>query len=328
MGTVLSPLEAEHGDPLAALDHIAPAIRNFCDSDNVGLMRSTPTETGRPSRIVITGCQRSGTTLMGLILDSHPVIRHVDEANFDRNKPGRSLRATRSKRALSFKLPQESANLELVQTKLGATDIVWMVRDPRDVVASMCRLKMRMTPSLQVAWAGAFAPVEITRMLERYPSDAFADIQPLLARYHRILAMPATHRSDEEHAFVGALCWKLKQRGLRIWQRQASVAVHVVRYEELVRNPAAALRDLMQDLGLRWSPALLRHHQLHTGTSIGATRNDRAIDEDSVGQWAALLTTSQLRVIDEVCGDEAASATYRLERRETWIRRIRSRVRL
>jgi hypothetical protein len=288
----------------------------------------TPTEIGRPSRIVITGCQRSGTTLMGLILDSHPAIRHVDESDFYRNKPRRLLRATRSKPVLSFKLPQESANLELVQKKLGATDIVWMVRDPRDVVASMCRLMMRLTPSLslQVTWAGAFAPVEITRMLERYPPDAFADIQPLLARYHGILAIPATHRSDEEHAFVGALCWKLKQRGLGIWQRQASVAVHVVRYEELVRNPAAALRDLMQDLGLRWSSALLRHHRLHMGTSIGATRNDRAIDDDSVGLWAAFLTTSQLRVIGEVCREEAASATYRLQRRETWIRRIRSRV--
>jgi predicted ATPase len=40
LATVLSKLEAEHGDPLAALDHITLAIRNFYDSGNVGLMRS------------------------------------------------------------------------------------------------------------------------------------------------------------------------------------------------------------------------------------------------------------------------------------------------
>jgi predicted ATPase len=40
MATVLSPLEAEHGDPLAALDHITLAIRNYYDSGNVGLIRS------------------------------------------------------------------------------------------------------------------------------------------------------------------------------------------------------------------------------------------------------------------------------------------------
>ena len=40
LAMVLSRLEAEHGDPLAALDYITLAIRNFYDSGNVGLIRS------------------------------------------------------------------------------------------------------------------------------------------------------------------------------------------------------------------------------------------------------------------------------------------------
>jgi hypothetical protein len=40
LATVLSRLEAYHGDPLAALDHITLGIRNFYDSGNVGLIRS------------------------------------------------------------------------------------------------------------------------------------------------------------------------------------------------------------------------------------------------------------------------------------------------
>ena len=39
LATVLSRLEAEHGDPLAALDHITLAIRNFYDSGNVPYIR-------------------------------------------------------------------------------------------------------------------------------------------------------------------------------------------------------------------------------------------------------------------------------------------------
>ncbi len=35
LATALSRLAAEHGDPLAALDHITLAIRNFYDSGNV-----------------------------------------------------------------------------------------------------------------------------------------------------------------------------------------------------------------------------------------------------------------------------------------------------
>ena len=37
--TVLSGLEAEHGGPLSALDHITLAIRNFYDSGNVAYIR-------------------------------------------------------------------------------------------------------------------------------------------------------------------------------------------------------------------------------------------------------------------------------------------------
>jgi hypothetical protein len=40
LATGLSRLEAEHGDPLAALDHITVAIRNCYDSGNVALFRS------------------------------------------------------------------------------------------------------------------------------------------------------------------------------------------------------------------------------------------------------------------------------------------------
>jgi predicted ATPase len=40
LATVLSQLEAEHGDPLAALDHITLVIRNFYDSGNIALNRS------------------------------------------------------------------------------------------------------------------------------------------------------------------------------------------------------------------------------------------------------------------------------------------------
>ena len=39
LATVLSRLEAEHGDPLAALDHLTLAIRNFYDSGNAAYIR-------------------------------------------------------------------------------------------------------------------------------------------------------------------------------------------------------------------------------------------------------------------------------------------------
>jgi hypothetical protein len=40
LAQVLARLEAEHGDPLAALDHVTVAIRNFHDSGNTAVIRS------------------------------------------------------------------------------------------------------------------------------------------------------------------------------------------------------------------------------------------------------------------------------------------------
>jgi hypothetical protein len=40
VATILSQLEAEHSDPLAALDHITRAIRNYHDSGNIAVIHS------------------------------------------------------------------------------------------------------------------------------------------------------------------------------------------------------------------------------------------------------------------------------------------------
>ena len=52
LATALSPLEAEHRDPLAALDHITLATRNCYDSGNVGLI-STPWQRSRYSSTTV-----------------------------------------------------------------------------------------------------------------------------------------------------------------------------------------------------------------------------------------------------------------------------------
>ena len=56
--------------------------------------------------ILITGCQRSGTTLMNLILDSHPKIWGIDEDRFDFPSIYGYLSAPIPAPFVSFKLPR------------------------------------------------------------------------------------------------------------------------------------------------------------------------------------------------------------------------------
>ena len=36
--------------------------------------------------ILVTGCQRSGTTMLNFVLDSHPDVHGIDEMQFDVNR--------------------------------------------------------------------------------------------------------------------------------------------------------------------------------------------------------------------------------------------------
>ena len=81
LATVLSRLEAEHGDPLAALDHITLAIRNFYDSGNVAYIRfalATLAVAPRPPRTPRTGSHHRRFRIQSLNRVDSPPTQHSD----------------------------------------------------------------------------------------------------------------------------------------------------------------------------------------------------------------------------------------------------------
>jgi len=90
--------------------------------------------------ILITGCQRSGTTLLNLILDSHPQIRGMDEWEFEETLVDEYLTGPEYHPCVAFKLPKVSYLIPALQSIPGIK-VLWCIRDPRDVVTSMVRLQ-------------------------------------------------------------------------------------------------------------------------------------------------------------------------------------------
>ena len=80
LATALSRLEAEHGDPLAALDHITLAIRNFYDSGNVAYIRFSLDSRGtpRPPRTPRTGSHHRRFRVQSLGRGGGPTVDHRD----------------------------------------------------------------------------------------------------------------------------------------------------------------------------------------------------------------------------------------------------------
>lgn len=264
--------------------------------------------------VLITGCQRSGTTLMNLIFDSHPAIRGIDEVYFRRHftlAKFRDLLASERDHALmSFKLPMQSHEVDRILNESGSRPrVVWMVRDPRAVVASMVELHLPINKFVSVSWAASFIHKEIINVLQRLPADWLEPLEAEIHRFRLIENVPSILRPAEDIYFTAALCWRLKLLTLRCHQEHR-LPCRIVPYERLVRQPAIELRELFDELEIAWNDRVLAHHEHARVDVIGGTRREKPISSAGVDKWRQVLSTSALRIVEELCGEAAADLGY------------------
>jgi hypothetical protein len=185
--------------------------------------------------VFIVGCQRSGTTLLRLMLDSHPEISCGPETRFlaDLGRITGSewerfslygfpkeywyqrfadlfggfqhdYAAARGKRRWADKTPMYALHLDLLDAVFPDAQVVHIIRDPRDVVISH---RERF---------GYWSALKAVAKWPRYVEQA------------RMLGGQLGHER-----------------------------YHEVRYEALVRDPATTMRALLTFLGEAWSDAVL-----------------------------------------------------------------------
>ncbi|MFQ5471145.1 MAG: sulfotransferase [Gammaproteobacteria bacterium] len=65
--------------------------------------------------ILITGCQRSGTTLLHLILDSHSNIHGIDEAYYEHERLHEYLDSAEFSKYVCCKLPRAASEFEFIK---------------------------------------------------------------------------------------------------------------------------------------------------------------------------------------------------------------------
>jgi hypothetical protein len=244
---------------------------------------------------LIVGAQRSGTTLMRLILEAHPLFRCYDEHSayeilagnipFD---PGNNERPV-------FKIPRFTEQIDeetwadygapTARPNYAGQPLIFLLRDPLDVVSSMLSLA-------NGTWYDAWIPPIL---------DARAARDRRFARRWEADRTRA-EASNRPREAIGALYWLYKNEALERY-RALEFPVHPVRYEELVARPEDVLRALLAALDVPWDDAVLIHESLpHAeteadGTTVGATNALRAIDTESVGAGRQRLDDEAIAVI-------------------------------
>lgn len=260
--------------------------------------------------ILITGCQRSGTTLLCLILDSHPEIRSIDEDKFECWYMSTYIYAPWFPTYVAFKLPRYAANISFIKSLKGSRT-VWCIRDPFDVVWSMVKLQSALESGINVDWpAHPFgAQIEIVNSYWALDDKARNEFAQDMNQFELIYGKPPQERSRQDNIFTGALCWKIKNTLPNKYETEG-ISHHAVLYESLVTMPKETIGQVLDFFSIDWNDNVLRHHELHEGQSIGNTSNKRPIDSNSVGQGIENFSQEDIDTIEKVCRKTAKKWGY------------------
>jgi len=165
-----------------------------------------------PKIFFILGCQRTGTTLMRLILESHSKISCVDENRgysilADQNLLKKELKNNSKKKWLGFKTPRITEQMQEplladiginLRTKNLYKDmpIIFMVRNVLDTVTSMKTLDQK-----GKSWIKRWAKQTIDFWYETTP-----DFKTTFKRELKIL-----DNTKNKDIVAGAIYWKYKK---------------------------------------------------------------------------------------------------------------------
>lgn len=252
-------------------------------------------------RIFIVGCHRSGTTLMRLILDSHPLIycfeegrsyRSILEDNYENPKKITDI--------LGFKLPNWTEFLLTKHRDLYKNDLIlFMLRDVRGAVASMATLHIPKPDNPDNKWINNAVNAVKNKWKEQPERGCSPEFFEEVDR---------TDNQSEPTLRKAALYWRHKTSRY-IEMVKVGWPVLPVYYENLVLHPESCLKVIFNFLEIEWHNDILNHHTKEhsetagNGYTIGRTLVTRPIDAKSLYKWKEIFSIEQETAILESAGE-------------------------
>jgi hypothetical protein len=274
--------------------------------------------------VFVTGCTRSGTTLLQRMLDSHPQLAvsndtHVVPRTVMRSNPDPQLPLTddlveqvvRFERFDHFGVDPETAR-GLAATADTFVDFV------RALLEEFARSRgkpyagekdpeyVRGLPLLHRLFPSARS-VQIVRDGRDVTLSTLDWVTP-----KRFLGRMALWR--EEPVATCALYWRRQvAEGQRGRHEVGADRCLEIRYEELVRAPEVVMRSIADFLDLRFDPAMLEFHKERTRHDPRLSSKDRWLRPTAgLRDWRVGLSPRDLELFDVLAGDVLVSLGYPL----------------
>lgn len=225
--------------------------------------------------IFVIGSMGSGTTLLRLILDSHPNIAIAQETGF--------MRAVLAQKWIPFwKFGGEwYSRLGWTEDELDGE----LQKFYDSVFGRFAREQGKQR------W-GDKSPYHVWHLEQAarvFPNAVF------VATVRHPGAVTASVHKRFKYALPRAMYhWVRVNLELTYQAAQLGDRLALCRYEDIVLEPEATLREMLTWLDEPWSADVLEHHKVHSqrGTPSqveGRTRSDRPISTEHLGKWATVL---------------------------------------
>jgi len=131
-------------------------------------------------------------------------------------------------------------------------------------------------------------------------------------------AVSSMLETQPEHDLTSAsLMWFMKARRIRALKEEFPSDVFVCRYEELVTDPEATSRAMCSFLGLDYAPEMLAKYRTNDAirhrTDTTHHETYEAITTSMIAEWREKLRPEQVAAIEGILGSELERSGYRPE---------------
>ena len=266
----------------------------------------------------ILGCQRSGSTLLRLILETHSQIFCFDESKCYQILANRSLLenellAHRDKKWLGFKALRITEQMQEPFLADYGMDfrapnfyqkkpIIFVVRNVYDTIASM---KNRFENGRY--WIEEWPKTTISFHIKTNPTFS--------KTYKNELAI--LKNTKYENIVAASIYWKFKNLSFFEYL-ESSLPIIKIHYEDLVKDSKTILEKILKFLNLEWEDALLAHEKIthpetdENGITVGGTKVKNPIFSSSVDNYKKSLNSEEISAISQVANDLMLKLNYEI----------------
>ena len=275
--------------------NILEAMRNYSNNRKIGhtglLLLNKLAKRIMSKRIVfILGCQRSGTTLLYMLLSSHPSVFGYNEDELSSDFPRLEIILHRAiqGRYSCYKLPTKTPELKIIQDEYKHSKILWIIRHPYSVVSSMRSLIM---PRTGEDWLKTNGKAELTRHSKIFPEINDMDVENL------------------DEITLGAYIYHYKILTLKKYEEK-KLNVLLVKFEDLVNDIKGTLSPLLKNIGLGWEDIILSHHKTHQEKKyVGNNPGSRPVDKSRI-KPKLNLSLEEMEKIRRICNVHMQKYNY------------------